>query len=83
MSKKKYKPGSVVSAAELRKMLSALSADSIDILKDILADPDSDKKLKLDTAKYIISTVLDDPALLNNNNDNLAKLAEILKEPGK
>lgn len=66
------------SSAELRKALTALSSDAILILKDVLGDGEVDVKIKIDAAKFIITHVLDDPELLNSG-DNLAKLAEILK----
>ena len=62
----------------MRKALTALSSDAILILKDVLGDGEVDVKIKIDAAKFIITHVLDDPELLNSG-DNLAKLAEILK----
>lgn len=76
MAGKKRNP--INSSAELRKALTALSSDAISILKDVLGDGAIDVKIKIDAAKFIITHVLDDPELLNSG-DNLAKLAEILK----
>ena len=70
-----------ISAADLRKKLSTLGESAIKILDDVMHDPNIDKRLKIDVCKYIITQVLDDPAALNNNSDNLVKLAEILKKP--
>lgn len=79
-SKKKATP---VTAAELRVALSKLGSSAIQILNDILVDATVDNKLKVDVCKFIISQVLDDPAVLNNSGDNLVKLAEILRTPVK
>jgi hypothetical protein len=80
MATKKNTP---VTAAELRVALSKLGSSAINILNDILVDKTVDNKLKVDVCKFIISQVLDDPAILNNGGDNLVKLAEILRAPAK
>jgi len=77
------KPPQPITAADLRKKLSTLGESAIKILNDVMADPAVDNKLKVDVCKYIISQVLDDPNVLNNNGDNLVKLAEILRTPTK
>lgn len=66
------------SSSDLRKALTALSSDAVSILKEVMSDSNLDIKIKIDAAKFIITHVLDDPELLNSG-DNLAKLAEILK----
>jgi len=69
----------ITTSAELREILTSLSSDAVEILKNIMSDEKTDTKIKIDIAKYIISQVLDDPSVLQNG-DNLVKLAAILKE---
>jgi hypothetical protein len=77
------KPPIPITAADLRKKLSTLGESAIKIMSDIMNDATVDNKLKVDVCKFIISQVLDDPNVLNNNGDNLVKLAEILRTPSK
>lgn len=77
------KPPVILTAADLRKKLSTLGESAIKIMSDVMNDPTVDNKLKVDVCKFIISQVLDDPNVLNNNGDNLLKLAEILRTPSK
>jgi len=78
MAAKKTTP-QPMSATELRKKLSTLGESALKILDSVMQDPNVDAKQKVDVAKFIITQVLDDPSVLNNNGDNLLKLAEILK----
>lgn len=81
MAAKKTNTPQPISAADLRKKLSTLGESALKILDDVMKDPAIDTKQKVDVAKFIITQVLDDPSVLNNNGDNLLKLAEILKKP--
>jgi hypothetical protein len=80
MAAKKNTTPQPISAADLRKKLSTLGESAIAILNNVMTDPAVDAKQKVDVAKFIITQVLDDPSVLNNNGDNLLKLAEILKK---
>jgi hypothetical protein len=80
MATKKNTTPQPISAADLRKKLSTLGESAIAILNNVMTDPAVDAKQKVDVAKFIITQVLDDPSVLNNNGDNLLKLAEILKK---
>ena len=81
MAAKKLPQSQPISAADLRKKLSTLGESALKILDDVMKDPAIDSKQKVDVAKFIITQVLDDPSVLNNNGDNLLKLAEILRTP--
>jgi len=80
MAAKKNTTPQPISAADLRKKLSTLGESAIAILNNVMTDPAVDAKQKVDVAKFIITQVLDDPSVLNNNGDNLLKMAEILKK---
>jgi len=69
-----------LTTTELRALMSELSTDSVAILKETLEDPLAPKKIKLEVARFIIETCLDDDSV-TGTSDNLMALVGILTPP--
>lgn len=67
-----------IDARELKRLLGELAPEALEILQEVMRDPQVDNKLKIDVAKYILNHILDDPAEMGGA-DNLIKLANILR----